>query len=309
MASIPHPGMPPEWILPEIGPRTRAYTLEEFLPIEFPPRHNLLAPWLPAKGIAMVYAPRGVGKTHFALWVAYAVASGGSFLRWKASQASPVLFLDGEMPAVTLQDRLATVAANSPAEPPEGHFRLIPYDLLRDGGPDLSREEGQAELEPLIGEAALIVVDSISTICRCGRENEAESWAAIQAWALSQRRNGRTVLFIHHAGKGGDQRGTSKREDVMDTVVKLSRPTDYTAAQGARFNVEFTKSRGFTGPDAESFEAMLADGQWTMRAIDDVRDKRIFELKAEGLTQREIAAEIGCGVATVNRALKREGSQ
>src|SRR5438105_3263503 len=61
----------------------RAIDLEDFLARKFPPRENLLSPWLAAKGLAMVFAPRGVGKTHFALGVAYAVASGGSFLKWK----------------------------------------------------------------------------------------------------------------------------------------------------------------------------------------------------------------------------------
>lgn len=287
-----------------MAPRIRSYTLEELLTADFPPRANLLAPWLPEKGIVMVYAPRGVGKTHFALGTGYAVASGGTFLRWAASAARPVLLLDGEMPAVVLQERLATIAANAEREPPEGYVRLLPYDLFAEGGPDLSTDEGQAELEPFIGDAALIVVDNISTICRGGKENESESWSAIQAWALGQRRKGRTVLFVHHSGKGGDQRGTSKREDVMDTVIKLTRPADYTPSEGARFNVEFTKSRGFAGADADAFEAHLIDGRWATRDIEDVRAARILELKASGLTQRQIAAEVGCGVATVNRALK-----
>src|SRR6185312_11745619 len=36
---------------------------------EFQPREQLLAPWLTSQSLAMVYARRGVGKTHFALGV------------------------------------------------------------------------------------------------------------------------------------------------------------------------------------------------------------------------------------------------
>ena len=286
------------------APRIQTYTLEAFLGLELPPRALLLGPWLPAKGIVMLYAPRGVGKTHFALGCAYAVASGGSFLEWRAERPHKVLLLDGEMPGTALQERLATIARNAPLEPPEGFVRLLPYDLSECGGPDLSTEAGQAELEPLIGDAELVVVDNISTICRGGKENEAESWGTIQAWALDQRRKGRTVLFIHHAGKGGDQRGTSKREDVMDTVIKLSRPADYLPAQGARFIVEFTKSRGFAGTDADAFEAQLDGDTWTTRALADVRTAQIMDLHGEGLHQRAIAAEVGCGLATVSRTIK-----
>ncbi len=52
-------------------PRIRSITLEELLTANFPPRANLLSPWLPEKGIGMAYAPRGVGKTYFALGCGY----------------------------------------------------------------------------------------------------------------------------------------------------------------------------------------------------------------------------------------------
>ena len=53
------------------------------------------------------------------------------------------------------------------------------------------------------------------------KENDADSWVPVQAWALAQRRAGRSVLFVHHAGKSGLQRGTSRKEDVLDTVIAL----------------------------------------------------------------------------------------
>ena len=47
----------------------------------------------------------------------------------------------------------------------------------------------------------------------------------MQRWLLSLRRRGKGALLIHHAGKGGQQRGTSRREDVLDTVIALRGPT------------------------------------------------------------------------------------
>ena len=85
--------------------------------------------------------------------------------------------------------------------------------------PDLSTMEGQAAIAPLLEGVRLIVVDNISTLCRTGTENESDSWDVVQMWALKQRSAGRSVLFVHHAGKTGAQRGTSKREDVLDTVI------------------------------------------------------------------------------------------
>ena len=65
--------------------RVSALNYEDFLAKEFPPRENLMAPWLPAQGLAMLYGPRGAGKTHVAMGVCWAVASGGAFLRWTTS--------------------------------------------------------------------------------------------------------------------------------------------------------------------------------------------------------------------------------
>ena len=284
----------------------RAVSLDDFLQMVFPPKEQILAPWLPTKGLFMVFAPRGVGKTHFGLGVAYAVALGGDYLCWRAPKPRKVLLIDGEMPAVALQERLATIVQNAAKEPPSGDYiRLLSSDLCEFGLPDLATEEGQREIERHLGDAELVVIDNISTLARSGRENEAESWGQIQTWALNQRRQGRSVLFIHHAGKGGEQRGTSKREDVMDTVIKLSRPVDYSPTEGARFNVEFTKSRGFTGSDAESFEAHFCDGMWTIRRPEDERSTQVISLNGAGMSQRDIAAELGMGLGSVNRIIKK----
>ncbi len=288
-----------------IDTRLSSVTLADFLNTEFPPRDLLLAPWLPTKGLAMIYAARGVGKTHVALAIAYAVATGGSALAWLAPAPRKVLLIDGEMPAVALQERLAGIVSASGAEPPtREHVRLLAADMCDFGIPDIATEEGQALLAPVLEGADLIVVDNLSTLCRSGRENEAESWGAVQEWALAQRRAGRTVLFIHHAGKGGAQRGTSKREDVLDTVIRLDRPEDYTATDGARFNVTFDKARGFFGADAEGFEARFNDGRWTTRPIADALAQRVYALADDGLSQRDIARETGKGLGTINRMMK-----
>ncbi len=58
-------------------PRLRSFNVREFLELEIPPREMLLSPILPTQGLVMLYAPRGIGKTHVALWMAYTIASGG----------------------------------------------------------------------------------------------------------------------------------------------------------------------------------------------------------------------------------------
>jgi hypothetical protein len=250
----------------------------------------------------MLYAPRGVGKTHLALRIAHAVATGGALLGWDAPEPKRVLFVDGEMPAVALQERLR--AMRDVAGRAGGWLSILSADDQEGGVPDLAQAAGQRALEPVIGDASLIVLDNLSTLLRSGVENEAESWAGFQTWLLGQRRAGRSVLMVHHAGKGGDQRGTSKREDVLDTVIRLDRPDGYTAAQGARFNVSFTKARGFHGADAEPFEASLCDGAWSRQPIAAGIASAAQALRDGGHSQRAIADLLGTSAATVNRALR-----
>jgi len=286
-----------------------ALDVGEFLAQEFPPRRNLLDPWLPQQGLAMIHAPRGVGKTHCSLAIAYAVASGSKFLHWSAPQPAGVLFLDGEMPAVVLQERLAAIVAASDIEP-AAPLRIVSPDLQDSGMPDLSTIDGQMEVEAHLDDVELIIVDNISTLCRSGRENESESWLPVQGWALRMRRAGRSVLFIHHDGKGGQQRGTSRKEDVLDTVINLRRPVDIRPEDGAAFEIHFEKSRGIFGDDVESFEAKLGPGpdgmqEWTMRSVETSTYERVQALHKYDLKPGEIAVELGINKSTVSRHLKR----
>src|SRR4051812_48708828 len=165
------------------GPRRELVPvgLGDFLSMDFPPREMILGPWLPVGGLGLIHAPRGCGKTHLALGVSYAALIGGPFLRWHAPKPRSVLLIDGEMPAATLQERLARIALEAGQEPPDPNaLRILASDLHRDGLPDLSDVEAQHHYNAALGVAELIVVDNLSTLCRSGRENESESWTAVQ---------------------------------------------------------------------------------------------------------------------------------
>ena len=292
-----------------------ALNVVEFLSREIPPREMLLAPILPTQGLVMLYSWRGVGKTHTAIGIALAVASGGAFLRWTAPVARRVLYLDGEMPAGVMQERIAAAAHASSTEPPTpDHLRIITPDLQPEGMPNLASAEGREAVEEWLADGCdLLVIDNISTLCRMGRENESESWEPMQTWLLDLRRRGISVLLVHHAGKGGAQRGTSRRENILDTVISLKRPDDYEPTEGARFEVHFEKSRGIFGEEAAPFEARLEtwDGEaiWTMREIEDVKLARAQVLFAEGSTVRDVAEELGISKSAAGRLKKKTEAQ
>ncbi|MGO1069533.1 AAA family ATPase [Lysobacter sp. CA199] len=286
-----------------------AVNLEDLMAAELPAREMLLAPWLESQSLAMIYAWRGVGKTHIALGIAYALATGGTFLNWTASQPVRVLYLDGEMPGVVLRERFAHLV-NDGRMPAPGFLRVVTPDLQSEGViPNLALPSGQAALDAVIGDAQVIIVDNLSCWVRGGKENEADSWNPVSEWALHMRANRRSVIFIHHAGKGGQQRGTSKREDLLDVVMLLKRPADYAADQGARFEIHFEKARSLHGQDVLPMEASLETDagrqQWTTRSVEAIGESKMLELADMGLSQAEIARELEVHRSTVSRAFRK----
>ena len=288
-----------------------AINVRDFLALDLPERGHVLHPVIPEQGLAMLYAPRGLGKTWAGLSIAYAVASGQkAFTRWEAPRPRRVLYLDGEMPATAMRDRLASIVAGYDREPPDpDYLRLLTPDLQMDFMPNLSKEEGQAAVAPLLDGVELVVVDNLATLGRHGRENEAESWTPLQTWILALRRQGKSVLLVHHAGKGGNQRGTSAREDVLDTVIALRRPEDYESEEGARFEVHLEKARGVCGSEARPFEAVLRLDQgaveWLTNDLVNVDQEKVQRLRAEGMSIREIADATRISKSRVHRIVKK----
>ena len=68
--------------------------------------------------------------------------------------------------------------------------------------------------------------------------------------------------------------------------------------------------RGVHGDLVQPFEAQLvtdgnAQAVWKYAELDEVRTMKALELEALGMTQRQIADELGIGLGTVNRLLQK----
>jgi putative DNA primase/helicase len=246
------------------------------------------------------------------LGCAFAVAAGAAFLKWKAPKPRNVFYIDGEMPSRALQERLIAIAVGCQAVPgiPDGNLRILPMDAQDLGTSiNLADPSHQQAVERMLDDVEFLVLDNLSTLVNGGRENDAESWIGMQGWLLRLRRKGMGVLLIHHAGRGENARGTSKREDILDTVIHLKRPADYRVEEGARFEVHLTKARGIFGEEAAPFEARMevrgGATSWTVRELNDVEAERVAEMTRDRMTTREIAEELGISKSKVNRIQNR----
>lgn len=290
--------------------------ISDFLAKKIDPIMMLVDPIIPTQGLTMIYAPRGIGKTYLTLCIAYILASGKSMFddRWSADVAEKILFIDGEMPAKTLQDRIQSFVNSVGLLDDPNKFEIITPDLQECQMPDLSTREGQLMIEPHLSGVKLVVLDNLSSLFRSGEENDSASWQFSQEWLLDLRRRGISVLLVHHANKTGGQRGTSKREDLLDTIISLKRPKNYQSSEGARFEIHYEKARGFCGDAAINFEVQLCNKNNEMNWI--VKEKNesefdaedysaIIEAKNEGLSIRKTAEKTGMHKRKVERMLHK----
>ncbi len=278
----------------------------DFMKLDLPPREMVIDPLLPRKGIMLITAPAGAGKTYLAFSLAHAVAIGGKLLKWSAPKPRRVLYIDGEMDGAEFQERIAATTSIIP--PVRGFLQLWTPDHAG-RTPDLSTPEGQAMIEPWLAGVEVVFLDSISTLCRTGVENVAEDWAPVQAWLLDLKRRGISSVLVHHTGWAKEHgRGTSKRLDVINTELLLKPSEDHGEGE-TRFEIHLTKKRGITGRASTPIEAQfcIRNGTvfWTYSELREAQAERAVKLSAQGMTQRDISDEIGVGLGTVNRWLQK----
>ena len=143
----------------------------------------------------------------------------------------------------------------------------------------------------------LLVIDNLASLVGF-RTKDPDPWRTVQRFLMILRRLQIAVLIVHHANKQGRQRGTSRREDIVDLVMAIRRPADYRPSEGARFELHFEKTRQLYGAAIDPIEARLAIGydglaQWTWTKAEEHEVDRVAALLRRGLNPNQIAAELG----------------
>jgi putative DNA primase/helicase len=266
-------------------------TAADLLAEVLPPRIEILAPLLASDAAALVYGPSGIGKSFFALGMAWAVASGGSFLGWQAPQPRRVLYVDGELGAAELRARIGLFG------PPPPGLMISAHGLGTGPLLDLSEETGILRLMAAWHDPELVVLDDLSTLAGLG-SGVPERWNRLQRFLLHQRTHRRAVLLVHHANKEGELYGTSRRENALDLMMALRRPEQGRATGNARFEIHFEKTRHHRGAPLMPVLAELATdeagrGRWRWEPAAASRLERAAALLNRGLSAREAADALG----------------
>jgi DnaB-like helicase N terminal domain/AAA domain len=291
-----------------------ATDLVEVISMDVSPIDHVLYPILPVKGIGMLYASRGVGKTYVSLAISYAIAVGlPKIFLWDIPMRRRVVYVDGEMDVETLQERLREIAVGNKASgiPEKNYFRLITPDLQKNFMPKINTKEGQLAIEEHLQPGDVLWADNLASLCPVSQEDETGDWIMVQEWLLSLRRGGITTMFDHHAGKSGTQRGSSIKEDVLNVVINLRRPDGYHMDEQLRAEVHLEKVRGkaAVGNSVQPFEITLrtdnGEAEWLLRPLKELVEKRAFEMLANGMKPNDIAQDLRLNRFQVYRLKKK----
>lgn len=295
--------------LSKIKPITYSELMSELpMPVE-----NILHPWLPKQGIAFIYAATGVGKTLFTLNVAYAIADGGNFLKYKCPQPRKILYVDGEMAYQQMHSRIVQITKQQGELSNHDNFHLLnpdkahPFKL-----PKICDPIGQKFYNKLIEELKIevLILDNLSTLSAID-ENKGQEWGVIQDWLLSLKSKGLSIIIVHHSGKEKNgYRGTSRMLDCIDTAISLQDLSDgdfeADKANSKKFKIVYQKNRTFGGQDSLSFEVKLTHASWQFESLEKNNTLRIVEMFEElGLKPNDIAAELNINKTHVYRVIKK----
>jgi hypothetical protein len=272
-------------------------SFEELLTLNIPERKRYVD-WLPERGLVMGYGPRGAGKTMFMLGLTVGLTTGKPFLKWPINHQAGVLYVDGEMPLVELRERTVALAQAIPQQlyflTGEVVYQKLSVDLT------LTSKEARTAIEHILDanpSIRVVILDNISCLFVGISEDKKQDWEPIGAWLVRLRHRGITVVLVHHAGKGGQQRGTSGREDALDAVLSLEYPQGYRPEDGCHFILRFQKSRSVKGEAVSALDVRLEEKKgvptWTYRPFEESARERVEQMLNDGMSPAEIATELG----------------
>ncbi|MBL7180278.1 MAG: AAA family ATPase [Desulfobacterales bacterium] len=288
--------------------------IHRFCELDREERKEYLTPWIKEGSIGLISGWRGCGKTWFALGILDAISRGEFFGPWKCKESVPCLLLDGEMPTQDIIERSNDLRLTSARQNPFYIYSDAHANRLGLPRAHLANETWRQNMKRILitRKVKLWVIDNLASLASGLDENTKKDWDPINSWLLELRFAGISTIMLHHANKDGGQRGTSAREDNIDTSIILKAPHDYNPEDGARFIVNFTKSRV-----RMSDLHLVADTEfklthdetkklvWTWNNVKGERKKEILKLIDEGIDQKTICETLDLSKGYVSKIKKQ----
>jgi hypothetical protein len=123
-------------------------------------------------------------------------------------------------------------------------------------------------------------------------------------WFNDLNQQGVSLIFLHHAGKGGTQRGSSEKEDMLDSVLRLQRPANKKNEANLCVEISQEKCRAeckearWLKPFELSLETRDDRAQWTIRPARNAQIEAAFEMFADGMKPSDVFTDLGIARST-----------
>lgn len=290
--------------------------LNQLFDMSFDQPEEIWGPAICTANLVMIFGGTGAGKTRVVQKLGWTISTTGKFLQHECRKARKVLIIEGELGLAATQRRLLEIKREAPFSPTGDYLRVFSKDHSGGRLPNLSSYEDQKRYNSIIGDADVIIIDNLlSCIFPVDRhDDDVKQWDRIIPWLFSIRDSGRTVILVHHTGKSGLQLGTSIKENWLDTNIQLVVPEIPRAIRGTEFELHYRKTRDVKKSDAQPLHVEYLEGddgisRWFWRPLNDSQAEQIRAMKAQGMTRRQVAQQLGISYRIVNNSWSDDEEQ
>ncbi len=304
------------------------FGLGEFIKRDYPPIIYYLYPLSSTEQLVMFFGLPGEGKTLFAVEMGWCESQGLDFMDFKFNPKikipPPVLYVEGEMSATQLQDRITQIIdrdkdkkiydlnnfeiAVLKEQPNENFTKLIHED---------GRKKVELSAEKLFkktGIKPIIYIDNIRMLMGMFDEKDSVPWIPFIGWLAQMRAKGYTVKFLHHStNEGNKASGSGLKEANLNLNVQLSEPKDdelLDLDEDYFTQIKFKAHKwreihiGWQKPFIMSVNKETME--WKKHPLLTKKQRKVKELHDQGLKPLEIVKKLNgeIGQAQIYRILK-----
>ncbi len=293
--------------------------------IEYPKVEYILNPVFTSRSFNQVYGYYESGKTVFGLACSIAMASGQEFLGWKSDKSVPTLYVESELTGHQFKDVRSSILQGYLDQGKKfngaNHFTLTHDDLAMAGfkygfkSIAVAKEHGKRaaidygkkgrefilqhlkRIEKRTGQKPFYFLDNMTRLSTID-ENKATDWNPFINWGVDLKNDGFSGLFVHHANKGSDTKGSSGSSTIgrlLDTSIALRKLDpdyrfDIKGDKSLQTSIFFDKSRGFGGSQWSKKRIITMDenGIWKHYPYLPQVAFQILKLHTQGLSQQQI---------------------
>lgn len=283
----------------------------EFITETLPERRYFLYPIFPENTITLISGERGAGKSMFIMSAMDKISKGEGWGPWENRYVDgvKVLYFDGEMGQHDLHDRMKQLDVNE-----NFLFYSTPDRNDDDAKGNIANDDYRCAITNMLieNDVKFVCFDNLASLAPGLDENSKKDWDPINQWVIDIRSKGISIVLIHHMGKNKKQRGTSGREDNVDSSIEITMPKNHELSDDLRMCVKWTKFRSKPLDAGNLLRTRImayekqSDGfyHWLFDCDDGEREmlRGLLTDLADGrLSQTALSSKYGIGVNTIKR--------